>query len=315
MTHQEIARRYNKRVSLSWYQRKPFPCQPFSYGVERMTDHTYKEVLISRDTEHFIIFQYTFAGLGEIVVNGRKYLLPPGKAFLVSTPSPCIYMQSPDDDLYQFIYVGISGDAAREVAQEIMEKSGPVLTISPDSQTLEMLCERFGKIAEHGIQDIYENSVFGYNFLLTLLREQEPTLPHAKDKMPVSLEKALTFIEQNLANTLLDINMLAGHVQLSVFYFTRLFTEYLGCSPRKYLQAQRLFRSSQLLARDCSLPLKSVIEQCGFASETYFCRAFQKAYHISPGKYRSLYKFRGLEKGSDWEWLKKRYRETHPKEE
>lgn len=292
MTQVEIARQQIGRVSVSCTCNKRFPCQPETYGVDRVSGHTYKWALFNRDKEKCIIFQYTFAGLGEVIVNGKRHLVPAGKAFLVSSPSSVIYMQSPDDEFYHFIDVNIRGEAAQEIVQKITDKCGAVLTISPDSQALEMLCEHYNQLlAVHSIEDIYEDAAWGYKFLLTLLREQEPNMSYVQEKMPVCLEKALAFMEQNLENSMLDLKSLAGQTNLSVFYFTRLFTKYFGCSPRKYLLAQRLFRAAQLLAQDCSIPFKSIIAQCGFNSVPYFCRAFQKAYHISPGKYRSLYKY------------------------
>ena len=292
MTQTELAMLHCDRVSWPCYRTERLPYQPDSYGVEKYSDHTYKHCLVSRDKEKGIIFQYTFAGLAEVISNGKRHQVPEGKAFLVLTPSPCTYMQSPDEDFYHFISIHLLGEAAQEIAQRIIDKHGAVLSVSPDSQALEMLCEHYNQlIAVHSIDDIYGEAAFGYRFLLTLLKEQEPKSSLVKDEMPICLEKTLAFIDQNLENTLLDLNTLAATANLSVFYFSRLFTEYLGCSPRKYLLAQRLFRAAQLLANDYSLPFKSIIAQCGFNSVTYFCRAFQKAYHTSPGKYCSLYKF------------------------
>lgn len=292
MTQVEIARQRTGHIALSCYRTDIFPYQPFFYSVEQMCDHTYRHLLVNRDKQKGVIFQYTFAGLGELIFNGKRHLVPPGKAFLALTPSPCTYMQSPEEDFYHFISIQLLGEAAQEIAQRIIGKTGAVLEISPDSRALEILCEHFNLLMEsHSIEDFHEDAIFGYRFLMTLLKEQEPNPSPVKEKMPVFLEKTLAFIEQNLENTLLDVNALAAHAHLSVFYFSRLFTEYLGCSPRKYLQAQRLFLAAQLLANDFTLPLKTIIERCGFTSASYFCKSFRRAYRTSPGSYRNLYKF------------------------
>lgn len=293
MTQREIACQHFGRIFIPSHRSERLSYQPDYYAVEELADHTVKCSLLGLDNEKGIIFQYTFAGAAEVLLNGKSHLVPAGKAFLLQAPSRSTYMQSPDDDVYQFISLHIFGEAAQELANRIIDKHGVVLDIPPESQALEMLCEHYNQLtAGHSSEDVYEEAAFGYRFMLTLLKEQLPKLSPTKDKMPVCLEKTLAFIDQNLENMMLDLNTLAATANLSVFYFTHLFTKYLGCSPRKYLLSQRLFRAAQLLANDYTLPFKSIIKQCGFSSVTYFCRAFQKAYNTSPVKYRNMYKFR-----------------------
>lgn len=290
MTQLELASRHCGQVSIPCHRTERLSFQPDSYTVEEVSDHTYQRSLVSLDNEKGVIFQYTFAGLAEVISNGKRRKVPAGKAFLLLTPSHSTYMQSPDDDIYHFISLRLSGESAQKLAQRIIDKHGVVLAIPEDSKALEMLCEHYNQLVEGQSIDAYAEASFGYRFMLMLLKEQLPKLSNAKDKMPVCLEKALAFIDQNLENSLLDLNTLADTANLSVFYFTRLFTEYLGCSPRKYLLSQRLFRAAQLLANDNALTFKNISEQCGFNSVTYFSRAFQKAYNVSPEKYRNLYK-------------------------
>lgn len=293
ITQREIASRRFGRVSIPCPRGERLSYQPESYAVERQSNHTYIRNLVGADNDDKgIIFQYTFAGQAEVISNGKKRLVPEGKAFLLLTPSRCTYKQSPEDDVYHFISVHLVGEAAQELANRIIEKHGVVLTIPLESLALEMLCEHYNQLIAGNSteEDVYEEAAFGYRFMLTLLKEQLPKLSPAKNKMPVCLEKVLSFIDQNLEDTSLDLNALADTAALSVFYFTRLFKEYIGCSPRKYLLSLRLARAAQLLANDYTLPFKSIIEQCGFSSVSYFCRAFQKAYNTSPVKYRNLYK-------------------------
>ncbi|MCQ2397366.1 MAG: helix-turn-helix transcriptional regulator [Lentisphaeria bacterium] len=291
MTQQEIASQHFGRIATPCHRTERLACQPNSYSVEEQSNHTYRRSLVGLDNEKGILFQYTFAGQGEVIATGKRRPVPAGKAFLLLTPSHSTCMQSPDEDIYHFISLSLFGEAAQELAHRIIDKDGVVLTIPPESLALEMLCRHYNQLAAGEIaDDPYEEAAFGYRFMLALLKEQLSKPSSAKENMPVCLEKTLAFIEHNLENTLLDLNAMAATANLSVFYFTRLFKEYIGCSPRKYLMSQRLYKAAWLLANDNTLTFKNIVEQCGFNSMTYFCRAFQKAYNISPGKYRNLYK-------------------------
>lgn len=292
MTQQELARQQSGDVSFRHFQSMKLPYQSRSYGAQKVTEHNYRNVQISRNPEKFVIFQYTFQGMGELLIDGERCKIPEGKAFLLLVPSASIYVQSPDADLYHFIYVSLMGDMVMEIAQEIIRKCGMILTIRPDSQALEMLCEHFNHVmASPSEGDVYEEAAFSYKFLLTLLKEQGDNERESKVEMPTRLKKVLEYIDENLANPELDLSRLASVAQLSVFYFTRLFKKYLFTPPQKYLQARRLSYAAQLLESNYTLPLKSIIEQCGFFNESHFCYLFRKTYGRSPGEYRKQFKY------------------------
>ena len=292
MTQQELARSLEGDVSFGHFQNLKLPCQSRSYGVQRVTGHNYKHSQISRNPEKFVIFQYTFQGMGELLVNGERYKVPAGKAFLLQVPSASIYVQSSDADLYHFIYISLLGDLVMKIVQRIIEKCGMVLTIRPDSQALEMLCAHFNQLMTSPFsRDVYEDAAFAYQFLLTLLKEQENNALESMGEMPARLKNVLAYIDQNLSDPKLDLSRLAAAAELSVFYFTRLFKRYLFIPPQKYLQARRLSYAAQLLESDYSLPLKIITAQCGFFNASHFCYLFRRAYGVSPGEYRRRFKY------------------------
>lgn len=79
-----------------------------------------------------------------------------------------------------------------------------------------------------------------------------------------------------------DLAAVAGY---SRFHFTRLFKQHEGMSPGHYLQHERLRLSVRLLQTTAD-PMKLVAAKCGFRDANYFCRAFHKAYGVTPGLFR-----------------------------
>lgn len=94
----------------------------------------------------------------------------------------------------------------------------------------------------------------------------------------------LTYIDEHLHEKLY-IKTLAHFMSLEVTYFTHLFTETFGYSPKKYIIKKRLERG-QLLLSQTDLPIKNIANKLGFENDMYFCRLFRDKTGMTPGNYR-----------------------------
>lgn len=264
--------------------RLPLPCQPLYYGSNLVTNHTYRHILTARDPLPYIIFQYTLAGHGEFRNHGKKYDLPPGSAFLTQTPSPTFYLQHPNYDFYHFVYLTIRGEAAMSMAKQIIMRHGNILTFSPNSRSVSMLCQHINELrASDKPFDIYQESIFAYKFLMMLCREHFTESDQGSERMPAPLERATDYIEKHISNPLLDVSDLAREANISKGHLTKLFEKFYFTSPSKYILTRRLSVAAQMLVDYKDLYLKEIIDKCGFSSEAYFCYAYRKMYHDSPG--------------------------------
>ncbi|MGF1492834.1 MAG: helix-turn-helix domain-containing protein [Microcoleaceae cyanobacterium] len=97
---------------------------------------------------------------------------------------------------------------------------------------------------------------------------------------------------QNVVNyiqTYLDLSLslgeLANLVNLSPYYFSRLFKQSTGTTPYQYISQQRVERAKQLL-RQTDLMIAEVALRCGFSSQSSFSTAFRKVVSMTPGAYR-----------------------------
>ena len=75
------------------------------------------------------------------------------------------------------------------------------------------------------------------------------------------------------------INVSAGHLR-------RIFRRARGCSPHDAFMDLRLAQAKDLLS-STSLDLVQIGSQCGFNSDSDFCRVFAKHFGISPHKWRT----------------------------
>lgn len=92
------------------------------------------------------------------------------------------------------------------------------------------------------------------------------------------------YIKSHLAEPF-NLDGLAKMANLSPIYFHRLFTEYFGLTPNRYITQLRIKAAKAALAYS-DTPLAQIAVDCGFSSQPYFTVRFQKETGITPLQYR-----------------------------
>ncbi|MFC4005762.1 AraC family transcriptional regulator [Nonomuraea purpurea] len=81
------------------------------------------------------------------------------------------------------------------------------------------------------------------------------------------------------------VQSLAARAGLSRAAFAQRFAGKVGTPPLAYLTWWRMTTAARLL-RDSDLPLRSIAERSGYASEFAFAKAFKREFGTPPGRYR-----------------------------
>jgi len=98
------------------------------------------------------------------------------------------------------------------------------------------------------------------------------------------MQKAKEYIAENFSKEL-SLEEVAEHVQLSPFYFSKLFHEQCGVTFIDYLTGARIERARELLS-DPKQTIKEIGIQVGYRDPNYFSRVFKKTIGFSPTEYR-----------------------------
>ena len=111
--------------------------------------------------------------------------------------------------------------------------------------------------------------------------EQSAVVTPAHQKSLLQSEK---YIREHLAEEL-SLNVLAGQCNLSPGYFHRLFTQYFGKTPNRYILDCRIAAAKTgLLTGNYSIA--QLAADCGFSSQSYFTYKFREATGKTPMEYR-----------------------------
>ena len=100
----------------------------------------------------------------------------------------------------------------------------------------------------------------------------------------LKLKQAIEYINDNLANNI-QLKDIAQELDISQYYFSRLFHQSIGVPPYQYLIKQRIEKAKQLLV-NTRFPLTEVALRCGFNSQSQMTMYFRRLTGTTPKKYR-----------------------------
>lgn len=86
---------------------------------------------------------------------------------------------------------------------------------------------------------------------------------------------------------MISLSDISGKVNLSSFYFTKLFKAKTGMTFVEYLTDYRMKVAKKLLEENMELKVQDVGERVGYMDYKYFCKCFRKNTGVTPASYRS----------------------------
>lgn len=101
------------------------------------------------------------------------------------------------------------------------------------------------------------------------------------------LNKVVLYIEENLNNPRLSVEDLSKHVGMSRGSLYYKILELTGQSPVEYIRSVKLDKAAVLLEKS-DLNVSQIAYMVGFATPTYFAKAFKAKFNIQPSEFKSL---------------------------
>ncbi len=102
--------------------------------------------------------------------------------------------------------------------------------------------------------------------------------------IPVKILNAVSYIQLNLHQNL-SVTYLAERANQHTDYFSRLFQQYTGERPLKYIHEKRIERAQYLMITT-RMTYSEIAAQTGFENIFYFSKIFKKITGVSPGNYK-----------------------------
>ncbi len=104
----------------------------------------------------------------------------------------------------------------------------------------------------------------------------------------MEINRLCDYIKTNFADEGFSIDLLLKNSLMSRSAFFKAFKSVTGMTPSEYINAVRTEHAKKLLC-NTSKPLAFIAAECGFGSQSYFCRIFKARQGITPFEYRKAH--------------------------
>ena len=238
---------------------------------------------------------YVRSGSLTVSISGESYIGKTGDAFVVS-PGNLHLMgaQTGTVDYYTFLfplkYISFRTDDMLD--EKLLEplNSGHLMICPRVKDTAKELCEQLIEIyeakkdeSESKITTQVRTKIILLQFILEMWKKGFVIENDTSGRNTVEKEM-VSYIQQNFTGKI-SLREFGEQFHLSEKYISRYFKEHFHITLSQYVTYLRLEHAKQLL-QDTDIPVTDVAMQSGYQNVSYFIRSFQKAYAVSPLKYR-----------------------------
>ena len=238
---------------------------------------------INRSSFNNYLIMYTISGQLWVHQNEEKIAVNPGESILMDLHDPHIYYF--DETVPSKIaWLHINGHPATKVMTSIKKmRTLPMKSTNPT--IYEKLISLF-EASNQSNQDIFLQSEYIFSLLMDFAKE-EWNRDHQNAETPGQKEFKNTVWDYICHNIHRDITLdeLAQSVSLSKFHFSRTFHNAFGIAPMQFVAEEKI-RQAKYQLLNTKEPIFHISESLGFATSSYFSKAFKNATGFSPSDYR-----------------------------
>lgn len=245
-----------------------------------------QEHVISKNGYYFQWIQ-SIQGEGELVVNGKTYLVKEGCAMLLYKGIPHEYYAISSSWIVNWVV--FDGQQVKEFLNNIagIDTSVMLYLARPD-----VFLNKFQSMADIGHSESTLTGIKYSSIIYCLLTDivQYASINNNNDtyNQYFKLKPIFDYIEQNYAKAL-TLEELADVIGVTPPHLCTSFKKATNLRPFQYINSIRIKKSKELLLENPQLQIKEVAYLAGFEDPTYFCSVFKKHEKINPSQFRRLH--------------------------
>ena len=125
------------------------------------------------------------------------------------------------------------------------------------------------------------------DFCISLVKEICANAKIKSQSQADLIQAAEAIVSKNLLNDQLNLNYIAGELDMNSKYLSRIYSRETGRSLVDYINASRIGRAKEMLNENPKMRIENVYQQCGFTNIRTFRRMFIKYTGVSPSHYKT----------------------------
>lgn len=223
------------------------------------------------------IFQYVISGKGIYSVKGNTYHVKKGDLFLIR-PNEVMFYQADFYDPYTYVFMDFNGN----MVDDLLKFVG--LDEKTYVQSVPELYNIFNFIKVNTTSSIVPNlefcvklyEIFNVLYSKNIGISSKGTIPEHH------VRTVINYIHTNYMQDI-HINTISDHLGLDRRYLSRIFTQYLGVSPQKYLIDYRM-EKARLLLKNQNMSVNETSRSVGYGDPLNFSKMYKKKFGVSPSE-------------------------------
>lgn len=258
----------------------------------------------------FIYWQwfYTVEGKGELVVDGKKYILSENQGFLIAPAQGHSYKALTDTWTVHFI--GFGGNLCEPLLSFLnMTKTGIYQFADPsvflmylekikttyDPQKVDVdesikrrweINDTPGKDKKSRNDDLYIYSTICYEFLCAISRDIQMVGKAQVYNDNDYITNAIRYMSKNYMRSF-SIDEMAKDIGVSKSYLCHIFKKEMDESLGQHLQGIRMGRACFMLLNEPTKRIGEIALECGYETPSYFTKIFRRIHGMTPEEFRA----------------------------
>mgnify|MGYP002575300119 CR=1 FL=1 len=257
-----------------------------------------KEYFIKRKDYNNFLLTLTLSGEGTVSYEKREYNMKTNDLLFIDCNKPHTFKNNGDDP-WTFYYIHTNGPSLKALYQHFCSYvDGNVYHnydgkdfVEKINSILDMLSKNNCKVVG---TNLYVNVItddqkeFISSIIYSLSRSIERHIEKLKPTYPNSIKIVIEYIKNNFDKNI-TIDELSKLVNMSKYYFIRLFYKYIGTTPINYLNEIR-FDMAQTYLESTDYSVKKIAYEVGFNSFQPLNNLFKMKLGLTPSQYRLNFK-------------------------
>lgn len=267
--------------NISFYTPSPLSKSLFFYPIAMgyfICDESYR---VSRKEYQSYLLLYVMKGTGTVIYSDTTYTLNQGDILLLDCYKKHTYFTSS----WEIAWLHFDGNVSNDYYNLIIERFGSVIHSGENEGIKNLLLDFIHNFNGEGpvneaLISCQINQMLCELFTMSFTQETTETYISSPSDQAIQYMK-LHFKEP------ISLEAIAQEVNLSPYYFTRLFKRETGRTPYDYLMNLRINESKYLL-KSTPMLIKEIAFEVGFNSESNFMSYFKKVTGYTPSVFRTL---------------------------
>lgn len=245
------------------------------------TDKDYR-IDRSRYPDARYLLMYIRSGHLSVTANNRTIIAHRGQLIVLDCAQPHQYHTT---DHTEFVWMHLDVSNSPQLFEQVCSLyRTPVFDSSSASEVHRLMLDILYAWRNNQFIAEAQLSLRIYSIWIALITGNSTQSCTNTGNAQTATEAAIQYIGEHYGEPL-TLPELARHVNMSQFYFSRLFKKQCGYSPHEYIILVRINRAKHLL-KTTDLPVKVIANSVGYPNITTFSNLFSSRVGVSPSQFR-----------------------------